>query len=212
MSKKEKQKTYNIKITFLGESGVGKTNLINVYTDKNFNPNEFTTSDTNQCFKTLKIGDISLNISLWDTIGQERYRSITKSFIKGSNIIVFVYDITRRVTFLELNYWISAVNVEINAEEVIFGVVGNKIDLFDNCEVPKKEGGKYATKINAQFYETSAKDDKSGFQDFIKTLIEKFLSTQKIIDNSETINESSFQLKNSSNKKEKEENKKKCCI
>ena len=119
--------------------------------DKNFNPKELATYDPNQSFKTLKIGEITLNIDLWDTIGQEKFRSITKSFIKGSNIIIFVYDITRRVTFLELNYWINAVNEELNTEEVIFGVVGNKIDLFENWEVEKKEGEKYAKRVNALF-------------------------------------------------------------
>ena len=183
MSKKEKQNAYNIKITFLGETGVGKTNLINIYMDKNFNPKELATYDPNQSFKTLKIGEFKLNIDLWDTIGQEKFRSITKSFIKGSNIIIFVYDITRRVTFLELNYWINAVNEELNTEEVIFGVVGNKIDLFENCEVEKKEGEKYAKRVNALFCETSAKDEPKGFKNFINLLLENLLSNQKIITN-----------------------------
>lgn len=210
MSKNKKQKTYNIKITFLGEAGVGKTNLINIYLDKNFNPNEMTTFDPNQSFKTLKIGNTKLNINLWDSIGQEKYRSITKSFIKGSNIIIFVYDVTRRVTFLELNFWISAVNEELNTDEVIFGVVGNKIDLYEeNYEVDKKEGERYATKINALFCEASAKEDPKGFQNYIKQLLEKLLSTQNIIDNLEEVKDSSFYLKKPS--KEKNQDNKTCC-
>jgi len=182
------EKEYNIKITFLGESGVGKTNLINIYMDKNFNPNEFTTDSKSQSYKTLKIGNIKLNLSLWDTIGQEKFRSLTKNYIRGSDIVIFVYDITKRETFLELNYWVSAANEELNNNEATFGIAGNKIDLFAESEVEKKEAEKYATKINALFYETSAKDDPQGFKNFIKKLLGKLLLNQKIIDNIQDFN------------------------
>ena len=210
MSEKTKLKQYNIKITFLGEAGVGKTNLINVYMNKNFNQNELTTFDPNQSFQTLMIDGIKLNINLWDTIGQEKYRSITKSFIKDSNIIIFVYDITRRFTFLELNYWISAVNEELDTNEVIFGVIGNKIDLFEeHYEVDKKEGEKYATKINALFCETSAKEDANGFKVFVNKLLKQFISTQKIMDNLKVVKDLSFHLKKPSKSKSKDNNN--CC-
>ena len=210
MSEK-KFKTYNIKITFLGEAGVGKTNLINVYMDKNFNSNEITTFDPNQSFQTMTIGNVKLNINLWDSIGQEKYRSITKSFIKGSNIIIFVYDVTRRETFFELNFWISAANEELNTDKVIFGIVGNKIDLFEEkYEVDKKEGEKYAIKINALFCEASAKEDPKGFKIFVKKLLEKLLSNQQIIDNFDQLMDSSFHLKKHSTKNSKDNNKK-CC-
>ena len=177
------EKEYKIKIIFLGESGVGKTNLINIYMDKEFNPNEFSTNDPSQSYQTLKIGNIKLNISLWDSIGQEKFRSITKNYIRGSNIVIFVYDITKRETFLELNYWVSVANEELNNNEAIFGIAGNKIDLFAESEVEKKEAEKYATKINALFSETSAKQDPKGFKIFIKELLGKLLLNQKIIDN-----------------------------
>ena len=204
------EKEYNIKITFLGESGVGKTNLINIYMDKNFNPNEFTTDSKSQSYKTLKIGNIKLNLSLWDTIGQEKFRSITKNYIRGSDIVIFVYDITKRETFLELNYWVSVANEELNNNEATFGIAGNKIDLFAESEVEKKEAEKYATKINALFYETSAKDDPQGFKNFVKKLLGKLLLNQKIIDNIQDFNDKSFQLGKAPNKKKKENNKK-CC-
>ena len=203
-------KEYNIKIIFIGESGVGKTNLINIYMDKKFNPNEFTTKDPTQSYQTLKIGNIKLNISLWDSIGQEKFRSITTNYIKGSNIVIFVYDITKRETFLELNYWVSVANEELNNNEAIFGIAGNKTDLFAESEVEKKEAEKYATKINALFSETSAKQDSKGFKIFIKELLGKLLLNQKIIDNTQGFMDKSFHLGKAPIKKKKEKEKK-CC-
>ena len=204
------EKEYKIKIIFLGESGVGKTNLINIYMDKKFNPNEFTTKDPTQSYQTLKIGNIKLDISLWDSIGQEKFRSITKSYIRGSNIVIFVYDITKRETFLELNYWVSVANEELNNNEAIFGIAGNKTDLFAESEVDKKEAEKYATKINALFSETSAKQDPKGFKIFIKELLGKLLLNQKIIDNTQGFMDKSFHLRKAQIKKQKEKEKK-CC-
>ena len=209
MIKNEKQKIYCIKIIFLGESGVGKTSLENVYLDKIFSPNEMATCQPYETFKEVDMGNyIKLNISLWDTAGQEQYRSVSRSFIKGSNIVFFVYDVTRRETFLELNYWISAVNEELNTDEVILCIVANKIDLFLNSEVNKKEGEDYAKKKNALFCETSAKEDQKGFKNVVQKLLEKLLSTQAILDNFEEVKDLSFNLKEDEKKKQES---KKCC-
>ena len=209
MSKKQKQKTYCIKMILLGESGVGKTNLINVYLDKMFNPNENITFKSNESYKKIDMGNnIKFNISIWDTVGQEQYRSISRHFIRDSNIVLFVYDITSRETFLELNYWISTVNEELNSDEVILAVVANKIDLFLKSEVDRKEGEEYAKKKNALFCETSAKEDAKGFKNFIQKLLEKLVSNQKILDNFEEVKDSRLILRKGSKNQKGD---KKCC-
>ena len=208
MSEKE-NKEYAVKIILLGEMSVGKTSLINVYLDENrFNPNEMTSSRSSQNFTTLEINNITLEISLWDTMGQEAFRSVTKNFIKGSNIVILVYDITNRVSFLELNYWLNVSREELQ-NDAIFGIVGNKIDLFNNCEIEAEEGEKFANKIGALFVETSAKDNPIGFRDFVKKLLEKLISDPKMIQNLEfTVKEreKSIQLVKAPKTK-----KKKCC-
>ena len=208
MSKKE-HKTYCIKIIFLGETGVGKTNLLNVYLDKMFSPNEMPTSQSYESYKEVDMGNnIKLYISLWDTVGQEQYRSISRSFIKGSNIVIFVYDITMRETFYELNYWISTVNEELNTDKVILGIVANKMDLFLNSEVERNEGEEYAKKKNALFCETSAKEDPKGFINFMHKLLEELISNQKILDNFEEVKDPSFNIKKAAKKQQEE---KSCC-
>ena len=205
---KKRVKTYYVKIILLGESGVGKTNLINVYFDNEFNKNELTTSTPNQSFKTLQMNNKKLNVSIWDTMGQEKYRSLTRNFIKGSNIIILVYDITRRETFLELNYWANVTKELLGDEEIIFGVAANKIDLFENSEVDKNEGNEFSEKIGALFAETSGKDDPKGFKDFVNKLLEKLISNNNIIEKiDQTEREESFQLKGKPHSKRR----KKCC-
>ena len=140
----DENKKYDVKIIMIGEQRVGKTSLINAFLDKNFNPDEKSTSQQNTSSKIVEINNINLNVSIWDTMGQEKYRSITKSYIKGSDIVIFVYDITKRETFLELNFWINAVNEELASEEVIFGVAANKIDLFNQSEIETTEAEIFA--------------------------------------------------------------------
>ena len=199
-------KAYFVKIILLGEMFVGKTCLINVYFDENkFNPLELSTGQPTQTFKSLEINKKKLNISLWDTMGQEKFRAVTKNFIKDSNIVILVYDITNRASFLELNYWLNVSREELQ-NEAIFGVLGNKIDLFNDCQVEKEEAEEYAKKIGALFTETSAKENPIGFRNFIKQLLEKLLSTPKLVEKLEIMvneKENNIQLRgvNSTNKK-----------
>ena len=201
----EEKKIYYIKVILLGEAGIGKTNLINTYTEEQYNPNELSTTNPCQSLHTIELKNKKLNIAFWDTMGQEKHRAITKTFIKGSNIVIFVYDITRRDTFLELNYWVNATREELGNEEVIFGVAANKIDLFDQSQVDKEEGEDYAKSINAVFFETSAKSN-IGFKNLVNNLLEQLLLNKNIIGKEEENQdiEQSFHLKDKRHRKQKE--------
>ena len=99
-----------IKVILLGESGVGKTNLINITNGLNFNNNELVSSSSSYCIKNLYVNGKEYSIKVWDTVGQEKLRNLTKLFYNDSKIVIFVYDITRKETFEEVeNYWVKDV-------------------------------------------------------------------------------------------------------
>jgi small GTP-binding protein len=176
----------SIKIVFLGEIFTGKTSLINVYIKNEFNENISPTKTA--CFsnKIIKVGNKIYRLDLWDTAGQEKFRSMNKLFIKDSNIVLFTYDITRKSTLKELLWWVEYTKTWIGEQSAIFGVIGNKLDLFDKEKeikekdeeaefelVNSEEGKKFAEDIDAEFLETSAKEGAPELEDFIYKLVEE---------------------------------------
>ena len=98
-------KNNELKCILVGETGIGKTCLINSLMGYGFNPNEQSSISSSFVTKIIKIGDKSYKVNLWDTIGQEEYHSLTKIFIKDSKLVFFVYDITSRKSFEKLDFW-----------------------------------------------------------------------------------------------------------
>ena len=149
-----------IKVVLIGESGSGKTSIIQQFAYKIFDPNCATSISSQYVSKVISFSDIrkSLRIEIWDTAGQERYRSMAKLFYQDAKIIIFVYDVTSKSSFDELiNYWIPEVQNTINTKEVIFGLVANKSDLYEIECITSEQGIKLADEINAIFQKTSAK-------------------------------------------------------
>ena len=149
-----------IKVVLIGESGSGKTSIIQQFAYKIFDPNCATSISSQYVSKVISFSDLrkSLRIEIWDTAGQERYRSMAKLFYQDAKIIIFVYDVTSKSSFDELiNYWIPEVQNTINAKEVIFGLVANKSDLYEIECITSEQGIKLADEINAIFQKTSAK-------------------------------------------------------
>ena len=216
-NQKEKAEDFEeLKIILLGEVSTGKTSLINVYIKNVFNEKVEPTLNPSYLSKELKIEDKTYLLYLWDTAGQEQFRSMNKIFIKDSNIVIFIYDITRKKTFKELSFWIEYVENCIGKDSAIYGVLGNKLDLFDKEEeikelkedydfelVNSEEGKKFAESIGAEFLETSAKEKAPGFEKFIYKLIDEYRSKNMFLVKSEVITLSS--------EKSKVNEEKKCC-
>ena len=180
----EKEKENILKVVLLGETATGKSNLINVFLGKQFNPISIPTLNPDSSEKKINIYETNYIINIWDTIGQERYRSMTKLFLKGANIVIFVYDITKKSSFIELKYWVKIVEEELG-DNPILGVCANKIDLFSMEEVNATEGKEFANKINALFAETSAKEDPISFNNFILKLLKQYHKRKNNIKNDE---------------------------
>ena len=146
----------SIKVILVGEAGTGKTSLINSVQGKTFTPGEQLSSMTCSFVKVKRnILDIPIKINLWDTIGQEKFRSLTKLFLNGSKIVIFVFDITQKETFTALDYWIETINSELGTSP-IRGLAANKQDLFDKQTVDDQTIQEYADKNGIPFTLTSA--------------------------------------------------------
>ena len=162
-----------IKIILVGDSGVGKTNLINTSIGLEFNQNDNATASGSFVSKIIQINNKKYIANLWDTAGQEVYRGITQLFFRGSEIIILVYDICNPLSFQSLESWYQLCEETINNEH-IYAIIGNKNDLFMNCKINENDAEKFAESKNSKFRLTSAKTDPNGFIEFIEELIKDY--------------------------------------
>ena len=152
----DKIKVLKVKVILIGDTRVGKTNLINLANRMNFIPDELPTIGSSYTKLKMEINGINISVNLWDTPGQERFRSIAKRSFRDSKIVIFVYDITDAKSFEGIESWHQDIWENIG-DDIIKGVVGNKNDLYENVVVNEEEAKKYAKSINAKFLCTSAK-------------------------------------------------------
>ena len=146
------------KIIFIGDVSVGKTSIINVLMGQKFN-NEYEASIGVDFFsKTIKYKGKTIKLQIWDSAGQEKFRSLIPNYIRGSSLVFIVYDITNRKSFENLQSWIDFVN---NIENSNIVILANKIDLENQRQVQTEEGKKFCTEKNYDFFEVSAKEDNN---------------------------------------------------
>ena len=194
-----------IKIILLGESGVGKTNLIKVSTGGLFDEDSAPSTSSSCNEGTIRGPDNNIyKYFLWDTAGQEYYRSMNNIFMKNAKIILLVFALNSNYTFKEIDYWYK--RAESNNSDYVIALVGNKIDLIEEQEVTEDMVKAYAKKNNNMKYLlTSAKDDPEGIKSFVKELILDYLKLYQGMNDKVD----SFQLKKK--KKESERIKKGFC-
>ena len=144
-----------LKIVLIGDSGVGKTNILSRYNNNEFSLATQPTVGVEFGNKIIKKENKSIKLQLWDTAGQERYKAITNAFYKGSKGAFVVYDITRKSTFLNIDKWIGELKTN-GSEDILIILVGNKTDLEDKREVSTDDGEKKAKQYGIAFCETSA--------------------------------------------------------
>ena len=158
---------YVYKVILLGDSTVGKTCFLLRYCDKTFQEAHLSTIGLDYRLKnmTLQNGK-KIKLQIWDTAGQDRFRSINKNYYKGANGIIVIYDVINLQTYENVKMWISQIREEANPNVVIY-LVGNKSDAPEKERIVKTEDGqKIADEFNLTFFETSAKDGKNVNETF----------------------------------------------
>lgn len=165
---------YNFKILLIGDSSVGKTSILNSFTNGSFDLDIKNTIGVGVKTKHLKVKEKLTRLLIFDTAGQERFRTLTSGFYRGGHGILMVYDMTSRESFDNLKYWMKEI-IQYSTNDPIAIVVGNKLDRKDERTVSSMEGLSYAREQGAMYIEASAKTNQGVKQAFDELL-------QKIID------------------------------
>ena len=200
MESPKKKRLLEAHIITLGNGQVGKTSLIFRFVENNFSPNYLFTVGIDSKFKRMKLKNgEEIRVQITDTAGQERYRSLSTNYIKKADGILFVYDITKKESFDEIDDWLERLNKDENNNRPHI-LIGNKSDLNDLRKISIEEGMKLANEKNMHFYETSCKTGEN-VEISVMDLVEQIYSLKKGIKDNKKEN---IKLeKKEKNKKEK---------
>ncbi|PIA65016.1 hypothetical protein AQUCO_00100469v1 [Aquilegia coerulea] len=170
----EEQQTedYLFKIVLIGDSSVGKSNLLARFARNEFYPNSKSTIGVEFQTQKMDIDGKEVKAQIWDTAGQERFRAVTSAYYRGAVGALIVYDISRRQTFESIGRWLNELHSHSDMNVVTI-LLGNKSDLKDAREVPTTEGKALAEAQNLFFMETSALDStnvNAAFQTVVKEI------------------------------------------
>ena len=161
-----------IKILIVGEPGVGKSNFIYRYTKDKFSTTNLSSVGFESNVKEIEITNRKIIVQLWDSAGEEKYKTITKNLFTRVQGIIILYDITDKNSFLSVPNWIKLIK-ETN-DSIPFSLAGNKCDLNNKREVEEEQALKFSKDNNIDFYETSAKQNINIMEcinNFVKNIV-----------------------------------------
>ena len=213
----EQNDNITCKVVLVGDTGVGKTCIIQRYVNNQYTENNESTVASTYTYKVLDYPEFNKSISfdIWDTAGQELYRALAKNFYLNASIGILVYDIKRKASFESIkNYWYEQLK-ESGEENMIIGIAGNKCDAFQEEEVSEEEGKSFAKSVGAVFKLTSCKEC-IGIDELFKECGKKYLEINNLIKNDNKSKNDRVKLQNDTNDNKGNNNngtktKKKCC-
>ena len=197
----------NVKILTLGDTDVGKTSIIKRIISNKFTDKMQSTIAIDFSCKTIKFGQNYLKIFLWDTAGQEKFKTIVSNYFNGANGVLLCFDISNRRTFEKLNFWINELKEKLNIDELFMILIGNKKDKENERQISIEESKKFAKENNIPYFEISAKTNEG-----IEEMFDYVTKQCKQIVNEQNFNifTSTILFKNDINIKV-DDKKKKCC-
>ena len=177
MTKLPDEYDYLFKLIIVGDTNVGKTNIMSKYIRDQFNFNSKSTIGVEFGTKIITIENKKIKAQIWDTAGQERYKSITSAYYKGAKGALVVYDITNKFTFDSVDKWVQDLN-SYGDKNLTLLLVGNKSDLEEKRQVNKDEGEEKARSFGLGFIETSACSGDNidqAFDIMLKEVLKKYM-------------------------------------
>ena len=201
----------DLKLLLVGDTSVGKTSILSKYIDDIFEENQISTIGVEYKVKSLIINGRKINLRIWDSSGQERFRSITQSFFRNAEGILYIFDLTEKKTFEGVKQWlIDSESYNLNIKKIL---VGNKVDLVEKRKVEREIIDNFVKKIQLKYYEMSAKDG-TNIDNVFRELAEMILSGFSEEDLNEKLNISDLGQKKDGSfiiTNPKKNQKKKCC-
>ena len=200
------KKTTGFKISILGESTVGKTSIVNAYSKNQFSYNTVLTTGIVSFMKQKQFDNKEYKFKIFDTAGQERYKSLSNTTIQIADGFFMVFAVDNKDSFNRVIDWIDFIDEHVNLEEKVLYLIGNKIDVeTDERMVTKEEAEKFAKSKNFKYFETSALKNKGideAFEEIFKDIYEMYKYSEK--------RNSNFNLDMKNINNEKNKKKKKC--
>jgi Ras-related protein Rab-6A len=147
-----------IKLVLLGDSGVGKTNIVHRFVYDKYYPDSPPTIGATFLGKVITIEGKTVRLQIWDTAGQEKYRSLASMYYKDAEVAVLVYDITNSKSFEGIKFWLSEIKTNVG-DSILIAIAANKSDMLEKESVNLNEAMQFAKDNNAIFKQTSAKDN-----------------------------------------------------
>ena len=179
---------YVFKVIVIGDSGVGKSNIFSRFMKNQFDRDSMTTIGVDFSSKTLKIRNEIVKAQVWDTAGQDQFRSLAKCYYKGAIGALLVYDISNYESFKNIEKWLAEAKDHAD-EHLVTLLIGNKSDLEERRAVKIEEGMVFAKAQGFGFLETSAKNNLNVEEAFTRLLEEVFDKLEKVSNSLDTKDE-----------------------
>lgn len=202
------QLDYHFVLVLVGEQAVGKSSLMYRYVDNKFDYNIIGTTGLDIKSKTLQEKGKNIKVTIYDSAGQERFRTIASNQCKKSNGIIIVYDVTDRKSFEDVTMWVKSIREYLD-KGVVCLIIGNKIDLIESRVISKEEGEKLAENFHVSFIETSAKESMNVHEAFVQ--IVRNLYQKDVNDTEKKINEAAIKAKEANFNEKKRIKPSGCC-
>lgn len=183
MGARDDEYDYLFKVVLIGDSGVGKSNLLSRFTRNEFNLESKSTIGVEFATRSIVVDNKTIKAQIWDTAGQERYRAITSAYYRGAVGALLVYDIAKHLTYENVERWLRELRDHAD-QNIVIMLVGNKSDLRHLRAVPTDEAKTFAERNGLSFIETSALDStnvETAFQNIL-TEIYRIVSQKQIRD------------------------------
>jgi len=175
---KDDEYDYLFKVVLIGDSGVGKSNLLSRFTRNEFNLESKSTIGVEFATRSIQVDGKTIKAQIWDTAGQERYRAITSAYYRGAVGALLVYDISKATTYENVERWLKELRDHADSNIVVM-LVGNKSDLRHLRAVPTEDAQSFAETNNVSFIETSALDSSNVENSFTNILTEIYRIVSK---------------------------------